>query len=111
MTTGIVRDTASIDEGEVARGVTGGVQHLDPCACDLQRLAGEQVAGQLFGRETIEGHVLVESPDHPFAEGPNLAIVVEVNSVCQISRSLRNARRKSMRTAPVLFPSWVASSA
>jgi len=41
----------------------------------------QQVARQLLDGELIERHVAVEGLDHPVAIGPNLAVVVEVQTV------------------------------
>ena len=35
------------------------------------RVAGEKIAGDLAAREGVEGHVVVEGPDHPIAIGPD----------------------------------------
>ncbi len=43
------------------------------------RLAGarQQIAGQLFDREAVERHVVVQGLDHPVAIGPHFALAVD----------------------------------
>ena len=41
----------------------------------------EQIAGELFDGEFIEGHVGVEGTDNPIAIGPNQTVVVQVQPV------------------------------
>ena len=40
------------------------------------RVAGEEIASDLAAREGVEGHVVVESPDHPVAIGPDPPLAV-----------------------------------
>ncbi len=45
------------------------------------RRIGQQIAGELFNQELVEGLVGVEGVDDPVAVGPDLAVVVEVQAV------------------------------
>src|SRR4051812_12507691 len=42
---------------------------------------GQEVAGELFDGELIEGFVAIEGADDPIAVGPHFAVIIEVNAV------------------------------
>ena len=47
----------------------------------LARGVRQQVARELLGRETVEGFVAVERPDHPVAPGPHRAWAIHLVAV------------------------------
>ena len=47
----------------------------------VKRAAGQKVAGQLLDGEPVERQVAVERTDHPVAEGPSFAEIIEVIAV------------------------------
>ena len=67
----------------------------------IERCEGQQVAGKIFDRKLIIGHVLVERFDHPVTVSPHFTIVIEVNSV-----SVRVASIVQPIASAVFAPSW-----
>ncbi len=67
-------DRAALTGGGEAAEKPGG-HVLVECA------VGQHVAGELLGGELVPFHVLVESPHHPIAVGPDGAVVVDVDAV------------------------------
>ena len=77
---GITEDEFSINGapltgGDVVAVETGGNQLV------LGR-AGQEISSQLVDGELIERQVAVEGSDNPVAVGPDLALIVEVQTVC-----------------------------
>ena len=79
----------------------------------IERRVGQQVAGKIFDRKLIVGHVLIERLDHPVTVRPHFTIVIEVNSVSvrvasivqPIAPSMFAPLRRSQQHVDVLFVS------
>ncbi len=77
--TGVVGQVFLLDRAAL---VGGGVASVESSGDELV-VGGvrEEITGELFNRESVEGLVGVEGPDHPVAVRPHLPVIVEVQTV------------------------------
>ena len=80
------------------------------------RGVGQQVAGQLFDGEPIEGHVGVEGPDHPIPPRPDAAgavffVAVGVGVASQVHPSAAPAFAIAGRCEQLIHPAFITGVA